>query len=932
MSEWNDFLEALDDDPFEEYPVGVREFVEGKDFLGHPPLSDIQYTAVECMSQIYQEVDLARFMGAREAYDHYRKYTKSEVILELGKGCHHGDTPVYSPETGGWIPIKEHTGMVESKGARYASESFVEGVDKLYKVTFNNHMSEIVSGDHKYLAAPHTRRVAGLDKYKFMPVSELSANARVAWNRNYTVIDPVNISEQEVEALALCSMNYVAGDGVVNFKVHYSRKHVREYLVDTYGGVATQETATISNVAVEDEALLGTMKRLGMFAEHEAKRLPPELFKSDNSTILAYLQKMYKYAGYVGHRTSNRHGYQLANLPVALAQDICHAIMRVGLLPYITIKEDVFLYGPNRIQWKISVDSYPHNELMAQALGEKHEWRNAAEKPHGKTAIITDDYFLMPIKRIEPVESGEYWTKTVPDTGWYVGNGPVSENSGKDLLSTIAVSYVVYKLLCLKDPSAYYGKPSGDAIDIINIAINAQQARNVFFKGLKNKISRSPWFVGKYSDTQESIAFDKSVTAYSGHSERESHEGLNLIMAVLDEISGFGEGTALNESGKSAKNIYDAFRASVDSRFPGGIGCVALLSFPRHSKDFITQKYDEAVATKEVVKRRHTFVINENLPPIDGNTFTIEWDEDHVQSYVLPDIWAIKRPSWDVNPTRDINDYKNSFFLNKSDALQRFACMPSEISSDAFFRDVDKIELAMAIRNPVSKDRIIDHNWRPDPNVTYYVHADLAQKVDKCAVAVAHVDKWVGVDVGRGTKETFPYVVVDMVAWWEPKVEGPVDLSEVKRWIIDLKAKHRLDVGFVSFDRWGSFDLIRELKDRGFKSDTLSVGKDHYTDFAMMLYEERVLLPRSDLLLDELTALKVIKKRVDHPRKSSKDLADAVTGAIYNAISRTPRKSDQTIKVHAWSPSRDRDDDTPVPYTDDERKAAKAWLAGLDML
>lgn len=154
-----------------------------------------------------------------------------------------------------------------------------------------------------------------------------------------------------------------------------------------------------------------------------------------------------------------------------------------------------------------------------------------------------------------------------------------------------------------------------------------------------------------------------------------------------------------------------------------------LLSFPRHSKDFITQKYDEAVATKEVVKRRHTFVINESLPAIDGNTFTIEWDEDHVQSYVLPDIWAIKRPSWDVNPTRDINDYKNSFFLNKSDALQRFACMPSEISSDAFFRDVDKIELAMAIRNPVSKDRIIDHNWRPDPNVTYYVHADLARKL-----------------------------------------------------------------------------------------------------------------------------------------------------------------------------------------------------------
>ncbi len=33
-------------------------------------------------------------------------------------------------------------------------------------------------------------------------------------------------------------------------------------------------------------------------------------------------------------------------------------------------------------------------------------------------------------------------------------------------------------LVCLKDPARYFGKPAGDAIDIINVAINAQQAKN----------------------------------------------------------------------------------------------------------------------------------------------------------------------------------------------------------------------------------------------------------------------------------------------------------------------------------------------------------------------------------------------------------------------------------------------------------------------
>ena len=64
----------------------------------------------------------------------------------------------------------------------------------------------------------------------------------------------------------------------------------------------------------------------------------------------------------------------------------------------------------------------------------------------------------------------------------------LGKGSGKDFVSTVACAYIVYKLLCLKDPARYFGKPSGDAIDIINVAINAQQANNVFFKWFKSKI------------------------------------------------------------------------------------------------------------------------------------------------------------------------------------------------------------------------------------------------------------------------------------------------------------------------------------------------------------------------------------------------------------------------------------------------------------
>ena len=482
----------------------------------------------------------------------------------------------------------------------------------------------------------------------------------------------------------------------------------------------------------------------------------------------------------------------------------------------------------------------------------------------------------------------------------------LGKGSGKDFTSTVACSYIVYKLLCLKDPARYFGKPSGDAIDIINVAINAQQAKNVFFKGFKSKIERSPWFAGKFYAKAESIEFDKSITVYSGHSERESHEGLNLILAVLDEISGFANevGTG-NDQGKTADNIYKAFRASVDSRYPD-LGKVALLSFPRYPGDFISQRYDDVIADKEVVTKTHTFVMNPDLPEDQaGNSLTIEWDEDSIISYKYPGVFALKRPTWVVNPTRKIDDFKLAFFTDMGDAMQRFACIPT-FASDAFFKQRDKVQQAMSIRNPIDSVRRFEETFKPDPDKVYYVHADLAQKHDKCAVAIAHVEKWVNIQVVKDYEQIAPIVVVDAVAWWEPRVEGPVDLSEVKQWIQNLR-RLGFNIGQVSFDRWQSFDIQNELKAIGMRTDTVSVAKKHYEDMAMLIYEDRLVMPAIDLLFEELTELKIVKQnRVDHPRKSSKDLADAVCGAVYGAISHTPRNMNDQVEIHTF---RDRPKD-----------------------
>jgi hypothetical protein len=482
----------------------------------------------------------------------------------------------------------------------------------------------------------------------------------------------------------------------------------------------------------------------------------------------------------------------------------------------------------------------------------------------------------------------------------------LGKGSGKDFTSTVACSYIVYKLLCLKDPAKYFGKPSGDAIDIINVAINAQQAKNVFFKGFKSKIERSPWFAGKFYAKADSIEFDHSITVYSGHSERESHEGLNLILAVLDEISGFAQevGTG-NDQGKTADNIYKAFRASVDSRFPD-LGKVALLSFPRFPGDFISQRYDDVIAEKEIITKTHKFVMNPELPEdAEGNSLEISWDEDTIVNYKYPGVFALKRPTWVVNPTRKVDDFKLAFYTDMGDAMQRFACVPT-FASDAFFKQREKVRACMTVRNPIDSSKRFDETFKPDPDKVYYVHADLAQKHDKCAVAIAHVEKWVSVQVMKDYEQVVPMVVVDAVVYWEPRIEGPVNLSEVKQWIQNLR-RQGFNIGMVSFDRWQSFDIQNELKSVGMRTETVSVAKKHYEDMAMLVYEERLAMPAIELLFEELTELKIVKQnRVDHPRKLSKDLADAVCGAVFGAISHTPKNINQEVEVHTF---RDRPKD-----------------------
>lgn len=467
----------------------------------------------------------------------------------------------------------------------------------------------------------------------------------------------------------------------------------------------------------------------------------------------------------------------------------------------------------------------------------------------------------------------------------------LGKGAGKDLMSEIICLRIVYLLLCLKDPAAYYGKPAGDYIDIVNVAANARQASNVFFAGLKTRLKHCKWFNGRYKARALDIEFDKSIRIHSLNSENEGTEGLNVMVAVLDELDSFDEGDTTDNANK----MYKTLSATVSSRFDKQ-GKVLVLSFPRRKDGFIMNKYNEFVLEKEVVKYQHTFVLNRDLPPgTEGNEFTIEWEEDEIISYRYDNVWALRRPTWRVNPTKTPDSFMTDFYSDVNDALGRFAACPQDTDGiHDWYRDKARIDALFSRKNGVDTDGSI--NIKPDPDKEYYIHVDLALVQDNAAVALAHVDKFAQVELGNTLLDPAPFVIVDLVRYWKPSKERPLDFSDIRAFIISIR-KMGFDIRKVTFDRWQSDQIIQQLNGVGIVAEKLSVAKDHYSEFALLMGEGRVTGPDSDLLKKEMKTLIINDKgKVDHPGRTGNDLSDAVCGAIWNAANLT-EMPDETTEI-----------------------------------
>jgi hypothetical protein len=115
--------------------------------------------------------------------------------------------------------------------------------------------------------------------------------------------------------------------------------------------------------------------------------------------------------------------------------------------------------------------------------------------------------------------------------------------------------------------------------------------------------------------------------------------------------------------------------------------------------------------------------------------------------------------------------------------------------------------------------------------------------------------------------------------------------------VYELSA-HGYSISYVTMDTWQSVDALQHFKKKGYRAEHLSVDTkmDPYENLKSAFYEDRVRVYDYPQLFKELRQLEKDdkKKKIDHPVKGSKDVADALAGCLYSL---TQRQGQQPLPV-----------------------------------
>ncbi len=532
-----------------------------------------------------------------------------------------------------------------------------------------------------------------------------------------------------------------------------------------------------------------------------------------------------------------------------------------------------------------------------------------------KDLEVGDKIFIMVLEfdeiiSIKEVGEEDFYDISVPETHCYFAQNILHHNSGKDRTIAKLFTYILVKLLHMRNPQQGMnhflggGLGIGAPIDIINVSKDSKQAKNVFFNNLKvvmkntnNPVTGRNFFEEMGVDLRDAkdIQTDKiflphNITCHSLNSKEYAGEGMTTFFAMGDEIGSF-------PSYEKVSTQLNSIRETITSRFPR-IGKMCLISY----------KYDI------------------NCP------MTIEYkiSEDD------PKVFSSKASTWGVNITKKKTDFAKFYRRNMDKAKMTYECEDIE-GGGGYIRNKKVILSCISPghtdspgggENPIINNLYSTNNllmlrfkdwFRGREGAIYCIHGDLSKGKDggDCAgLMLSHPERLlpkVDESAEKELREMGMYIsqapepmkgiVIDLAMQIKAPPGGELILADVRKFIVFLKTQLGFNIRYVTFDRWQSTDMIQQLNISGINADELSVDRHEkpYQTVKELLYQGLIRGYENPILRRELAELiKNDKGKIDHPEKSferleaegredgSKDVSDCLAGTTVTAMEKIP--------------------------------------------
>ncbi len=173
---------------------------------------------------------------------------------------------------------------------------------------------------------------------------------------------------------------------------------------------------------------------------------------------------------------------------------------------------------------------------------------------------------------------------------------------GKSFLSGAGAAYLIHRLLCLRNPKQYFGLAGSVPIAVMNMSVNALQAKKVVFGQVVDAV-KAPWFKlqGYQPDDKihSHLKLPKNIEVIPGNSQDTYFVGYDLFAGILDE----GAWHEVTDEKDYAEEGYNAMQRRIKSRFPNK-GKLFIITSPRYVDDFVERKFKEAETNPRIYAKR----------------------------------------------------------------------------------------------------------------------------------------------------------------------------------------------------------------------------------------------------------------------------------------------------------------------------------------